>query len=172
MNSVDKIKKGIKESWIMFFRMIIFFLIILAFAFYLFDLKESIYVKEYKSTTWYEVEATYSHSSKHQEQDSEGNYVDSYDWYYNYVGKDGNTYTYIDKNNSVDGTEGYTTTIYVDEKDPSHSLEIRSMDKSTNDWAKKLTAIIILGPYLVSFIVGIIILYVRLGIAKSKEGVI
>lgn len=172
MDNVDKIKKGIKESWIMFFRMIIFFLIILAFAFYLFDLKESMYVKEYNSTTWYEVEATYSHSSHHQEQDSDGNYEDSYDWYYDYVAKDGKTYTYIDKNNSIDGTVGSTTTIYVDENDYSHSLEIRSMNKEDNDWAKKLTAIIVLGPYLFTFVLGIIILYIRLAIAKSKEGVI
>ena len=172
MDNVDKIKKGIKESWIMFFRMTIFFLIILAFAFSLFDLKESMYVKEYNSTTWYEVEATYSHSSHHQEQDSDGNYEDSYDWYYNYVAKDGKTYTYIDKNNSIDGTVGSTTTIYVDENDYSHSLEIRSMNKEDNDWAKKLTAIIVLGPYLFTFVLGIIILYIRLAIAKSKEGVI
>ena len=130
------------------------------------------YIKEYNSTTWYEVEATYSHSSHHQEQDSDGNYEDSYDWYYNYVGKDGNSYTYVDKDNSIDGTVGSTTTIYVDENDHSHSLEIRSMNKEDNDWAKKIAVLIVVVPYAIGFLLTFILLYIRRGIAKAKAGVI
>lgn len=172
MDKLDKINREIKNTWKFFFKMSIFFVVIFAFAFYLFDLKEKMYIKEYNSTTWYEVEATYSHSSHHQEQDSDGNYEDSYDWYYNYVAKDGKTYTYIDKNNSIDGTEGSTTTIYVDENDYSHSLEIRSMNKEDNDWAKKIAILIVVVPYAIGFLLAFTLLYIRRGIAKAKAGVV
>ena len=74
--------------------------------------------------------------------------------------------------NSIDGTVGSTTTIYVDENDHSHSLEIRSMNKEDNDWAKKIAVLIVVVPYAIGFLLTFILLYIRRGIAKAKAGVI
>lgn len=62
-------------------------------------------------------------------------YVDYYDWHFTYIGHDGNTYNYIEKNQSFEPDKEYTTKIYVDENDDSHSLAIKSYKHSS--FAKK-----------------------------------
>ena len=93
-------------------------------------------------------------------------YVDYYDWYFTYVGRDGNTYDYIEKNQSFEPDEEYTTTIYVDEKDNSHSLKIKSYKYA--DFAKKIVIIIVIAPYVIAYLLSFIILYIRKFIAKKQ----
>ena len=168
-NKLDKINQEIKATWKKFFRSSIFFIGIFALAFYMFDLKQQKYQEELKSTTWYEVVAQFDHSFYHRNREKNGDdydYVDYYDWYFTYVGRDGNTYDYIEKNQSFEPDEEYTTTIYVDEKDNSHSLKIKSYKYA--DFAKKIVIIIVIAPYVIAYLLSFIILYIKKFIAKKQ----
>ena len=175
MNSkLDKINAEIKATWKNCLRFTFLVTVLVVLAFFMFDFKHQRklekYQKEYESTTWREAEAVLDHNYYHQEREENDDgyeYVDYYDWYFTYQGLDGNSYTYVEKNNSFEGTESHTTTIYVDEYDDSHSLEIQDFSKDSYyvSFAKKVTllivAVMVLGPYILTFIV----LYIRKFIA-------
>ena len=165
-SKVDKINAEIKATWKNFFRFTFLVALIVVFAFLLFDLKMQKYQKEYESTTWREAKAEFDHNYHHQERENDDDgykYVDYYDWYFTYQGLDGNTYTHIRKNNSNAVSEPYSTTIYVDEYDDSHSLEIK--DLSYSGFAKKVTVLIVAGFVLVPYVLTFIVLYIRKFIA-------
>lgn len=104
------------------------------------------YQEEYNSTEWYEVTAVYDHCVNYTRREQRTNYrtddtyyeeVDYYDWYYNYTAKDDSVHVYVDKKNSFEPSGNPTTTILVDENDPSHSLEPRT--EETHNWAVRTT---------------------------------
>lgn len=165
-SKVEKINAEIKATWKSCFRLTFAVALIVVLVFLFFDLKQQRYQKEYVSTVWREAEAVFDHNYYHQEREEDDDgykYVDYYDWYFTYQGLDGNSYTYVEKKHSYAASEPYSTTIYVDKYDDSHSLEIK--DWSYLGFAKKVTALIVagfvLGPYVITFI----ILYIRKFIA-------
>lgn len=165
-SKLEKINAEIKATWKRCFRMTSLVVLLVVIAFIFFDLKQQRYQKEYESTGWREAEAVFDHNYYHQEREDDDDgykYVDYYDWYFTYQGLDGNSYTYVEKKHSYAASEPYSTTIYVDIYDDSHSLEIK--DWSYSSLAKKITALIVavlvLGPFVITFI----ILYIRKFIA-------
>ena len=145
------------------------FVVIFVIAFYKFNIKEQKYKEELESTNWYEVVAKYDHSFYHCEREKNGGeykYVNYYDWYFTYVGNDGNTYNYIEKNQSFEPDKEYTTKIYVDENDDSHSLEIKSYKYS--HFAKKVAILIVIIPYFATYFLSFIILYIKRLVIKKR----
>ena len=61
----------------------------------------------------------------------------------------GTYFDYIEKNQSFEPDKEYTTKIYVDENDDSHSLEIRQYKYSSS--AKRLVVLIVITPYFAVF---------------------
>lgn len=170
-SKADKISAQIKATWKSCFRFTFAVALIVILVFLLFDLKQQRYQKEYESTVWREVEAVFDHNYYHQEREEDDDgykYVDYYDWYFTYQGLDGNSYTYVEKKNSHAASEAYSTIIYVDKYDDSHSLEIK--DWSYLDFAKKVTVLIVagfvLGPYVITFIILYICKFIAVLISK------
>lgn len=167
-DQLENINKLIKVTWNKFFRVIILLLIVLALVFYILNLKVQKYNKEFESTTWYEAVAQYTHSFYHRDRKNHGDdyeYKNYYDWHFTYVGRDGNTYNYVEKNHGFEADDGYTTTIYVDENDNSHSLKIENF-KSQNNTIKKVV-FIILAPYSFIYLIRFLILYKKKSNAKN-----
>lgn len=167
---LEKVNQEIKATWKRFFRSTIFFVIIFALAFYKFNFKEQKYKEELESTTWYEVVAKYDYSFYHRDREKNGDdykYVDYYDWHFTYVGHDGKTYDYIEKNQSFEPDKEYTTKIYVDENDDSHSLEIRQYKYLSS--AKRLVVLIVITPYFAAYFISFIILYIKKHIIKKLQ---
>lgn len=168
-DKLEKVTQEIKATWKRFLRSTIFFVIIFALAFYKFNIKEQKYKVELESTTWYEVVAKYDHSFYHRDREKNGDdykYVDYYDWHFTYIGHDGNTYNYIEKNQSFEPDKEYTTKIYVDENDDSHSLAIKSYKHSS--FAKKTAILIVIIPYFAAYFINFIILYIKKLIIKKQ----
>lgn len=169
-DKLDKINLEIKATWKKFFRSFILSAGIFALIFYIFYLAEKKYNEEIESTTWYEAVAQFDHSFCHKEKkDDDYEYVDYYDWHFTYVGHDGNTYDYIEKNNLFVPDEGYKITIYVDEKDNSHSLKIKNY--SDTNFVKKtfiIVIIIVISPHFIAYLISFIILYIRRFITKKQ----
>ena len=121
--------------------------------------QEQQYVREYESTTWYIAEAELTDSKRYWKSDEDSSEY-MYKWYYSYIGKDGETYTYTDYEHSYEGTKGMSIQIYVDETDNSHTLEIQDIkDKSFHMKFVVLAIAVILGPNVVILAICLLVLH-------------
>ena len=162
-DKLEVINLKIKQVWLRMFKIVLFLIIISLLVLYIFGLKEKKYMEEYNSTTWYKVEAIYNYSNHRVESAESGDY---YDWYFTYTGRDGNTYTYVEKDNLVEQYDGYTTTIYVDENDYSHSLKIDDFKDSNQIIV--IFVIIIGSIFGFPYMIVVISLYIRKLIIKKQ----
>ncbi len=168
---LNKINSEIKVTWKKLIKFTISLIFIFLLSFYIFDLKEQNYKKEYESTTWYETKALYDYSYYHREEEKSGDdikYIDYYDWYFKYTGRDGKTYNYIEKNNYFEPDVEFERAIYVDENDNSHALKIRSFESEYVNFAKKVAVLIIIIPFIIAYLIIFIILYIKRFIIKKK----
>ena len=153
----QKIKKEIRTTWIQFLKGSIVLFIIYALVIFFINLPEQRYKEEYESTTWYEEKAFYDHSYHHREtvDDNTTSYIDYYDWYFKYTGRDGKTYYYIDKDHVEEGEIGFDRVIYVDENDNSHSLPIINYDEDgeVDEFAKQIVFFIVIVPFVIPFLI-------------------
>lgn len=167
---IDEINSNIKRLWKALFNTFITTIIIIIIAFVMLDGIIKKYEKDLESTTWYETVATYSYSKYHQERKSNGDseeYVDYYDWYFSYTAKDGKKYTYIEKNKKKEGYSGYKTKIYVDENEPSRSLQIKKFDNI--DILKRFIVAGLLTLSTMVYIIKLIYFYIRKLIATRNQ---
>ncbi|MFI3306952.1 MAG: hypothetical protein R3Y21_00120 [Mycoplasmatota bacterium] len=169
---VEKLNLEIKATFKKLIKNAITLFIIIFAAFYLFDLKIKLYQEEYESTTWYITDATFKYSKSYTEtKETNDEYieVEYFDWYFSYIGNDGNTYQYIQKKENFDADESKIVQIYVDEYDNSHSLEIKNYNSDNVNWAKNLTVALLVIPYIFIFGLTFLTLFIRRSIAKKKE---
>lgn len=179
---LERINKRIKSTWRWFIFFGIFIAAIVGVTLYLDHLKEERYLEEYNSTTWREVEAVLDHNYRHVERKSHTEWnaaddeyedvyenVEYYDWYFTYQGKDEKSYTYVKKDNLHAAMEQYTTTIYVDENDDSHSLEIKNLDysKKANGIVTSMIVILFI-PYIMLFGIFLTMLYIQRFLASDN----
>lgn len=167
---LDRINMRIKQTWRIMIQLALIFVVFFVLAYHFHNVRVMRYQEEYESTTWREAEATLDHTVYHSERrdtDDGYEYEDYYDWYFTYEGLDGKSYTYIDKNNSYDVSKPYTKTIYVDEKDDSHSLEIRTFNHEIGPMVFVIAAVVV--PFALFYGIRLLILYIRRSVEIKKQ---
>lgn len=166
----DRARRRIRDTWRMLLYTLLVFAVVFGMARYFYHLKEKAYQREYNSTTWRQTTAVLYRTSayeKREETDDGTVYTTYYTWYFHYQGLDGNTYSYSETGKAYAAAEGYTTTIYVDEADDAHALEIKDFAGS----GRRLLLIcgMVLLPVAAIFGLRLLVLYLSAGLAPRPQ---
>lgn len=178
---LDKVNEKLKSTWISLFKICVFVGAILAIFYFFMGKGIENYIAEYESTTWYEAQAelqdsesyTVSETRTRKRAGKKEKYTvreKYYTWHYVYAGKDGKQYRYSVDGNSSEGEIGDIITIYVDENDASHSLEIMDIanEKKENLLIIFLGTAIIIGPCVLAAIIITMVLLARRGMIVQE----